>query len=349
MTTSGTSGTTTLEAISIIEHAARRCGVMPSSLGPESITLMKNNLFMLLSTLSNRGINLWRVQRALYGIYPNQNTYAMSSGTLDVLEALYRQPQRLTGTVTSSAGGTAANAYDGDTSTSLTQSSPAGNVSWLFSSSTTVNCVGFLPNGTQTYSLTFEVSDNGSSWTSVKTVSASLTDSVWYWYDIEPAKAGTYFRVRETGTATINAREIYLASTWRETLMWRMNRDDYSALPNKRSTGTPLQFWLDRQRDYPYMVVWQVPTDTFAIFSVFAHMQIEDVGAVSNTLDIPQRWYDAVVSNLAFSSLMELPGADVTRYQNLKDQASIAMTMAEAEERDASPTNWQPNLTAYTS
>jgi hypothetical protein len=131
--------------------------------------------------------------------------------------------------------------------------------------------------------------------------------------------------------------------------MYRMNRDDYASLPYKKTPGaSPLQFWLDRQRDAPTMVLWPTPSTTFMVVSLFSHMQIQDVGAMSNTVDIPQRWYDAVLSNLAWASLLEVPGADMARAPILEKQAMTSMIAAEAEERDSSPSNLRPNIAPYT-
>lgn len=129
--------------------------------------------------------------------------------------------------------------------------------------------------------------------------------------------------------------------------MYRMNRDDYASLSFRKSRGSPREFWFDRATQ-PKMIVWPTPEDDFSLVSLYAHMQIEDIGDLSNTVDIPQRWYEAFVANVAFSAILDLPGADLKRYDMLKDQANITMTAAEAEERDASPTNWIPNISAYT-
>lgn len=303
---------------------------------------------MLLSTLSNRGINMWKVYRTLIGVYPGQKEYTLDPGILDILEALLRTPQQLSGTVTSSAGGTIANLTDQDTTTACTQSAPNGNFQWDLTSAVGVPMVGLLPNGNQTLSLVCEVSSNGSAWTTVKTLSSTAyLDGVWSWFEIDPALAMRYFRIRETAGGTMSFREIYLSNNWSEISMWRMNRTDYAMLPFKNTPGDPLQFWLDRQST-PKLVVWQVPTSAFQCISLFAHQEIQDVGAISNTLDIPQRWYDAVVTGVAFASILDIPGAELQRYPFLKEQAGMAMITAESEERDASPTNWLPNISSYT-
>ncbi len=349
MATSGTVGQSFIDVADIIDKAIRRCGVQPNMLTPETTQIVTDNLFMLLTTLANRGINMWRVHRSLMGLYANQAEYTMAQGTLDILYALYRMPQRLSGTVVSSAGGTATNATDGDIDTLCTQVSPNGNISWDFTDPVVVNSIGILAGATASYTLVFEVSDDDVVWTQVGASpgATAYTNGRWQWYDIEPADSARYFRVRETGGGTLSVREVFVTSTWTEITMARLNRDEYSALPNKRLPGQALQFWFDRQIT-PKMVLWPMPNTTFTLMSLYTHRQIEDVGVLSNTLDIPQRWYEAVVTGLAFNSVLELPGADLQRYETLKDQANMAMTTAEAEERDASPTQWQPNISPYT-
>jgi hypothetical protein len=349
MATSGTTGNTTLEVADLFDHIVRRCGVMPDKLTPEVAGAVKNSMYFFLSGLSNRGINLWKIVRTLLSIKTYQSEYTLQTGTLDVLEALWRTPQRLSGTVESSAGGTTTYVDDGLVETSLTQSAPGGNISWDFTDQTVVNLVGLLPNGTATLALVFQTSPDNVTWTTIRTLpSASYTDHTWYWYELEPSSKKRYFRVRETSTGTLNFREIYLASTWTEVTMSRMNRDDYSALPSKRTANEqPLQFWLDRQLT-PKMVLWPIPINSFRVINLFTHMHIEDIGAISNTLDIPQRWYNATVANVALDCILDIPGADLKRYEILKEQADRTLAIAESEERDASPTNITPNIGVYT-
>lgn len=349
MSLSGTVGQTTIEVAGILDHVIRRCGLTPDKLTPEIANTITDSMYFFLSNLSNRGINLWRVLRTLVGVAAYKAEYTLDVGTIDVLEALWRTPQRLSGTVATSAGGTTTFVDDGDVDTSLTQSAPGGNISWNFGSAVVVNLVGLLPNGTATLALTFETSPDNVTWTAVKTLaSASYTDGTWYWYELEPSRSAQYFRVRETASGTLNFREIFVSSTWTEVTMARLNRDDYSNLPNKRQANDqPLQFWLDRQLT-PKMVLWPVPSNSFRLMNLFTHNHIEDVGAISNTLDIPQRWYNAIVANVALDCILDIPGADVKRYEMLKEQADRGMAIAEAEERDSSPTNITPMIGVYT-
>lgn len=352
MTSSGTYGTTSIEIADIMDHVMRRVGLNPGLLSAEIIITIKNNLFMFLSTLSNRGINLWKINRPIIGVYPGETDYTLPVGTLDVLEALHRTPQQLSGIITSSAGGTVGNLTDQNITTACTQSAPNGNFQWDFGAGSTQNVplVGLLPSGNPTLNLVCETSPDGITWTTGKALgSVAYVDNQWTWFEIDPATPTEFFRIRETAGGTMAFREIFLSNTWSEISMYRMNRTDYAMLPNKKTPGRPLQFWLDRQIT-PVMRVWQNPTTAFAFtcIALFLHQQIQDVGAIGNTLDIPQRAYDSVIANIAYMSILDIPGADVTRYPILKDQAQYTLAMMEAEELDRGPTNIHPNIQPYT-
>jgi hypothetical protein len=72
-----------------------------------------------------------------------------------------------------------------------------------------------------------------------------------------------------------------------------------------------------------------------------------DVGDLTNELEVPQRWYEAVVMMLAHKMSLELPGVEVARIQYLEAQAEKYFNMAEQEERDKSPIYFAPNISVY--
>jgi hypothetical protein len=346
--TSGTVGQTQLTTIEILEHAARRCGLLAAQMTPEHLKLMRNNLFLFLSQLSNRGINLWALDRILVGLYPNQVEYEMPVGTIDVLNALLRTPARLSGTVASSAGGTASNLTDGDVETACTQVSTNGNMSFDFGDPIPVTTVGLLPAATGPLTLALECSTDGVSWSTLVSVPlATYTDRVWAWFEVEPSRSTRYFRVRESGGGTLDLRELYVSSTSSDVTIGRMNRDDYTSIPDKVSPGSPRQYWFDRQLT-PRMLLWPTPSTTFELMYLAVHRHVQDVGAYTNTLELPQRWLDPVIWNLAWRTAFELPELKVERVQYLEKYAKESLRDAEDEERDNSPIFLTPGIRAYT-
>jgi len=204
--------------------------------------------------------------------------------------------------------------------------------------------------GTLTLAPVFEYSSDGSTWATLYTPTAgSFTDGTWAWYDIPAPQTVQYYRVRETGGATMALREFYLGNTPIELPMSRLNIDDWSALPNKSTTGKPLQFWIDRQLNYPVMNVWPVPDYTFEFSQVVAtrHRHIQDIGTLLNTIEVPQRWHNALVCNLAALLALELPGVTPERIAMLDQMATRATKEAEDEERDNSPIYYVPGISVY--
>jgi hypothetical protein len=73
-----------------------------------------------------------------------------------------------------------------------------------------------------------------------------------------------------------------------------------------------------------------------------------DVGDLYGELEVPQRWYEAVVMMLAHRMSLELPGVDMARVQYLEGQAEKYLGIVEEEERDKSPIYFSPNISVYT-
>jgi hypothetical protein len=80
----------------------------------------------------------------------------------------------------------------------------------------------------------------------------------------------------------------------------KISRSEYIAIPNKSDSGTPSQYYVNRQIA-PTITLYLAP-DTSAVTNVFYYYiaRIEDAGAYSNTTDMPYRFYPCMVSGLAF-------------------------------------------------
>jgi hypothetical protein len=177
----------------------------------------------------------------------------------------------------------------------------------------------------------------------------SLTSGEWNWTDLQGTLARQYCRV-VASTGTLNQSDVFFGNTPTEIPMARINRDDYSNLPNKTVQGRPLQFWLNRQRDYPIMNVWQVPNGDFIFAQIVCYVKryIMDVGTMTQEIEVPQRWYDAIVYCLAAKLAEELPSVDPQMLPILDQKMLRALKEAEDEERDNSPIYFTPNIAIYT-
>jgi hypothetical protein len=356
MATSGTVGLTTVSVQNLIDDAARASGKLAEELTVEQIQSSKRNLFYVLSAIINKGIQYFAIKKKVIGLNADQYIYNMPVGSNDALNVLYRQMERPTGAYTTSAGGTVANVYDGDTSTFCQQTSANGNISVNYGASNPVyiGSIGILPyvsgGGSASWTITFEYSVDGSTWNTLQSLGTiAVSDNEWVWTDIDPGQDVIAYRVRASGGTTLALREFYLGNNSREIQMARLNRDDYTNLPNKNFTANqPYQFWFDRTIPVPTIYLWPVPSDPFIQMTVWYSAQIEDVGALSGELAIPDRWLLAVESMLAHRMSLILPAVPLERVKYLEGQADRNFNDAEQEERDKSPIYWAPNISVYT-
>jgi hypothetical protein len=356
MSTSGTYGQTIINVQTFIDHGARRCGKLAEELTSEQQISAKQSLGFLLSNLINRGIQYWAVEKLVLGCNANQYIYSLPVQANDALNVLYRTMARPVGAYSSSAGGVVANLYDGDTTTYCQQTSANGNFTVNYGTANPIyaGSIGFLPyiagGGSATWNITLQYSIDGATWLTLESLGAvAVTDNKWVWTDIDPGQNVIYYRIAASGGTTLSLREWYVGNNSREIQMSRLNRDDYTNLPNKNFTANqPFQFWFDRTIPSPTLYLWPVPSDPFVQMVVWYSSQIQDVGALTDELSIPQRWYMAVQSMLAHQMSMELPGVEVGRIQYLESQAEKYLYQVEQEERDRSPIYFAPNISVYT-
>lgn len=232
MATSGTIATTVIKTSRLIEKALRRCGINPASATVETLDTAREDLFMLMMSLSNRGLNLWCVDQQTVQLVAGQATYPLPAGTLDVLNVLLQTPQ-----------------------------------------------------------------DGGG---------------------------------------------------WRDFPLSAYNRDEYASLPNKSQASTrPTCYWFEKLR-VPQLTLWPVPSDDTRRLLVFRHRQIQDVGALTEELEIPSRWLEAVCWQLALRLAFELPEVKPDRVAAIQAMRQEMTIEVEGGETDSAPVYFAPTIGVYT-
>jgi len=359
MAVSGTVSQTTFVTRKVIDHAFRRCRLPTQLITSEHLQTAQDLLYLLMSELVNRGIPLWCVEKQLLPLYEGSTEVICPAGTVDVLNLQIRQLQRLSGDTTASEG-TADNATDGDVETACTQTTPGGNIIITFESETDITNIGILPNATGTWNVAVQTSPDGVTYTSVYTnATFAAVRGEWVWIDLfatETTLQGTALnnvlnvKLLATAPTVLDVAEFVVANTPSEIPMARINRDDYQSLPDKAFQGRPVQYWLDLQRDQPVLRIWPAVQlqYTFWQLVLVRKRYLMDVGTLTETLDFPQRWFEAVVSELAARLAMEIQEVDINLIPVLRGSADRAITTAWTGEEDSSPTFFRVNLSPYT-
>lgn len=216
MAVSGTVSTTKFNVQKVIDHAFRRCRLPAQQITAELQDIARSNLYLMMSEMANRGIQLWTLDTINETLALGQGDYPLPTGTVDVVQINYQYP-------------------DG-----------------------------------------------------------------------------------------------------REVPLTRISQDDYNNLPNKNYSGRPVEYWLDRQRDAPVVRLWPVPSSVSAGHTLVISRQrhLMDVGKLTDELDVPQRWLNAIIADLAWRIGMEAPEVESALVGELKAVAQEAVLIAQNAERD---------------
>ena len=327
MAFSNTVSQTNFNTRRVIDNAIRRCKLTAQQISAEHIDIANDQLYLFLSDLANQGAPLWCIEKQIYPLYDGVGDITMTDGTVDILNGNFRWLQEVTG-------------INIDTSTSRTVD---------FTSVTFVANVGIFWSAAAV-PIVLERSDDGVIWDEIQSETPTATAGEWTWYDLDSSVAAQFFRVRAT-SGTLGFSQIYLANTPTEIPLARMNRDDYTNLPNKVfQSNRPLQYWFDRQVNNPIMHMWPVPNLAATVCQIVVWRQryIMDVGTMTQDVEVPQRWLEAIVAGLAAKMALELVEVDASLIPMLDQKAAIALNIAQMEERDNSPMMIAPNISPYT-
>jgi hypothetical protein len=327
MAVSGTISTTTFNTQRVIDTAVRRCRLPVQAITSEMQQYARDALYLILSDLANYKTPSWCIEKQLYPFYLNQPIVTLDVGTVTVLNANYRTTLQISGTVVSSA-----NEYKVQ-----------------FDSQTQVATIGIKWSAdVVAIPLTFQVSNDNISWITVGTETITATAGTKNWFDIAQPLAYSFFRI--TSTSTITYDDIYLGNTPTEIPFGVLNRDAYVNQSNKIFAGRPTTYWLKRDRLRPEMYLWPAPDSTAetAQLVVWRHRNIMDVGTLTQEIEVPQRWLEAITARLAAKMAMETPAADAGLIPMLQQMAQIAQQAAWDGDNDGSPMFIQPWIAPYT-
>ena len=143
---------------------------------------------------------------------------------------------------------------------------------------------------------------------------------------------------------TLDVLDVVLTRSSVDTPMVTISRSDYHTITDKSTRGRPDRYWIHRPTSGPVMFFWQAAQNTTDIIDYWRIRRLFDITAAAETPDVPYRWHDALVSELAFRLFMKKPLKERTR----KDRIMLAQDMdksfylAFTEDRERAPTQILP-------
>lgn len=354
MAYSGTINQTKINVAEMVEYAFRDAGKMAEEITPEYTKAAKQALFYILQALSNKGLNLWTIETHLLGAVQAQTVLPMPPGTVEVLEANWRyvQSPQISDALPLNNPDAFVPFNNQDLSLYVETTGYANYLGWTYQQAQNITQVGFnayAPNGTFTYNLVLDVSEDGITWKTVKVLpELTLADKKWYYFQLDPTPAHLFYRLRETVATSFGLRAIAASYVQQDIPMARLNRNTYYALPNKQfQSARSLQYWYDKKIEQS-LYLWPIPNNNYQCYQIVIERQLQDVGSLSNNIYAPNRWLNAIQCMLSHRLAMQLPGVDPGKITMLKAIADEALLDAGNGEEDGAPIYFQPNYSYYT-
>jgi hypothetical protein len=325
MAYSGSISGTTFNALKVVDHAFRRCRLPAQSITAEMQEYALESLYLFLSELANIKTPSWCIEKLILPMYQNQPIVTLPVGTVEVLNLNYRVLQVVSGaTVTTSTSNTT-----------------------YFTTQTVVNTIG-IKWSAAAVPVTFQVSDNGTVWTTVGSSSVTASAGEITWTDISGALPYTYFRI--TSTLPLSYSVITLGNLPQEIPLGQLNRDSYVNQSNKVFPGRPSSYYFQRDLPEPIVNIWPAPfyASEQAQLILWRHRQIMDTENLQQEVEVPQRWLEAIIDGLAARVAAETPQVDPQIMAVREQKAAMSVQRAWDGDNDGSPIQINPGISVYT-
>ena len=326
MAYSGNVGGTTFNALKVVDHAFRRCRLPAQAITGEMHSYALDSLYTSLSELASVRTPSWCIEKIILPMYENQPVVTLPVGTVGVLNLNYRILQIVEGAVTTNPTFYTVN----------------------FTTPTVVDTVGIKWSSTSV-DVTFQVSNDGATWTTVGSYTDDVASGTISWVDISGVKAYSYFRVNSAGPV-INYTWIKLGNMPQEIPLGQLNRDGYVNQSNKVFPGRPSNYYFQRDLPQPIVRIWPSPYNSAeeAQLVLWRHRQIMDTENLQQEVEVPDRWLEAIINTLAARVASETPQVDPQIMAVLEQKSAISLQRAWDGDNDGSPIQINPGIGVYT-
>lgn len=326
MAYSGEIGNTTFNALKVIDHAFRRCLLPAQAITAEMHSYAMDTLNTSLAELASIKTPSWCIEKIILPMYENQPVVTLPIGTVEVLNLNYRTLQAVTGTETVTATIYSVN----------------------FTTTTIVNTVGIKWDA-NSVPVNFQVSSDGSTWTTVGTSNETAVAGDITWTDISGALAYQYFRIVAT-SGILDYDTITLGNTPQEIPLGQLSRDNYVNQSNQVFAGRPTNYYYQRDLPQPVVRIWPAPYSAAeqAQLILWRHRQIMSNSTLQQDVEIPARWLEAIINTLAARVADETPQVAQEVRDKLGPKAAISLQRAWDGDNDGSPIQINPGIGAYT-
>ena len=318
----------------VIDDAYSRIGIKPQQISAELLERALKQLRIMLAALATRVLPLWAQDHKLIAIPVGKRGIPMPPGTIDVMGENGLSLRQL-------AHRTGVQAVDPTT----------GVRTHGMLNTQAVSIVGIALDADQTADLVIETArEDLSLWTTqLVTGDVAWRAGGLQWFEFEPVDC-QHVRVRAVSGNTPAIQLFKVSGSPYDLPLSRMSHDSYQVLPNKDMRGRPVQYWLDRQASRPVVMLWPTLAEGYEDYclSLWRQRHIMDVGGLNDQIEMPLRWIEYLVTNLAARLMRVTPEANKALAPDVALAANEALVLVSGDERDSSPTTKRSSSPART-
>jgi len=304
MSTALTTGTTlfNLDLNDLVEEAFERCGSELRS-GYDFRTA-RRSLNLLTIEWANRGINMWTIEQGTINLAQGQNTYALPTDTIDLLEHQIR-----------------------------TQANSPSNQTDINISRISVSTYSTIPN---------KLSQGRPIQVWIQRMSGQSNDST-YRLAAPISSTDTTLTLTNT-TNLAAAGFIQIGNEIIAYGYVSGNTLGFCARGQANTTAAPHSSGVEIYvQNLPAVTVWPTPDGSQPYQFVYWRLRrIQDAGNGVNIQDIPFRFVNCLVAGLAYYLSIKLPGVDPQRVAGLKADYEQQFQLASEEDREKAPVRFVP-------
>ena len=182
--------------------------------------------------------------------------------------------------------------------------------------------------------LTIEWQNRGINMWTIDSGSVSLTSGTGQ-YTLPADTIDLLEQVVRTGTGNV--------STQSDLTISRISVSTFASIPNKLTTGRPVQVWVERLRDAPRINIWPVPDSNDYTFVYWRMRRVEDAGSGIQTADMNFRFFPCLVAGLAYYIALKVPEL-MPRVDMLKAVYEEQFQLAAGEDREKASIRFVPRM-----
>lgn len=151
-------------------------------------------------------------------------------------------------------------------------------------------------------------------------------------------------------SSTQDIFDAYVRRDNKDFICERMSLVEYNDLVDKQTEGRPFRFTLVKGISTPTLYVWPSPENSTDVFWYWRIRNLQDIGAYTNTPDIPPKFLAALTWGLAWQLAVSKPGptqTEIGRIAMLKGKYDESFGRAQEADRENADVKIFPDLSSY--